>query len=593
MKKIRPLELLFSCCRGSLVLKLFLAALNGAVLPLTVILVQRLIDSVNANASASFFYVALLGGTFFLEAVCMNADNIISLRIKNAVNFRLEDEILQKCSRIPYQLFETSDTNKDVRKILEKHDSAVSGFISFITSCVRITVMFAGLFYYLIMIQWWILLLIVLSVTPVLFLSVVITKREYDDFGRYFPFLLKAFYLSELITQRRNIKECRVFQYLNYVESMWEKYLQQFHNAQVKSNLKPRFLTGFCVILQYAVTILNLFILYPEITANTLSIGMFVAIAQAVWTFVGGFQYELIGMIHNWKNYGLFRDDYTLFIKTPEISYETEPEVPQRRSFSKISLENIWFRYNENGPYILRGINLEIHCGDKIGIVGENGSGKSTLIKIILGLLKPNEGQITIDDEPVVDNNRYRLWRMMSAVFQDYSRFNLTLGESLSLYNPGDVKNVEKARRILNNLRREDDFFAHFNKGLDTPLGKNKWEGYDLSGGEWQIITLARSLFSDRPILILDEPTSSLDPLAEVDVYNQIYHSNDINTLIMVTHRLGGITQTDRIFLLAGGIIPESGSHAELMWKEGRYMNMFNTQREWYLAKTNRRLSIM
>jgi ATP-binding cassette subfamily B protein len=419
------------------------------------------------------------------------------------------------------------------------------------------------------------------------FLSVVTGIREYDTFSTYFPFILKAQYFSQLITQRRYIKEARLFQYLKFVEAAWEIYLQKFHSAQVKSNLKPRFLVGFLIILQYVVTIIDLFILYPKVTNNSLSFGVFIAVAQAVWSFVGSFQYELIGMIRNRQNFNLFAQDYVVFMNTPEMSEDVGLKITQVPQFSKIVLENIWFRYTEDGPYILRGIDLEIRNGDKIGIVGENGSGKSTLIKILLGLLIQNKGQISIDSELISDSNRHRLRKMMSVVFQDYARFNLTLAESISLNNIDDINNTEKMKKVINSLHRDKNYFTSFENGVDTPLGKEVWEGRDLSGGEWQTVTLARALFSGRSMLILDEPTASLDPMAEVDVYKHIYHSSDVRTLIMITHRLGGVVQAGQIFLLADGVIAESGSHLELLQKQGRYSQIFNTQRQWYVRDSS------
>jgi ABC-type bacteriocin/lantibiotic exporter with double-glycine peptidase domain len=121
---------------------------------------------------------------------------------------------------------------------------------------------------------------------------------------------------------------------------------------------------------------------------------------------------------------------------------------------------------------------------------------------------------------------------------------------------------------------------------METELGKARWDGQDLSGGQWQTIALARAIFSDCPMLVLDEPTAALDPLVEVDVYRHIYHSGNINTAILVTHRLGAIVMADNIYLLSDGNILENGTHEKMINLEGKYKKMFEIQSKWYLSNT-------
>ena len=278
-----------------------------------------------------------------------------------------------------------------------------------------------------------------------------------------------------------------------------------------------------------------------------------------------------------------FRQDYYKLINIPnDFKAKTDTGQTGDTVFSSLELEDIWFKYNQDGPYILCGVRLCIQSGKKIGIVGENGSGKSTLIKIILGLLSPSRGKILLNGIQITDENRYLLRNMMSVVFQDYGRYNLTMRESIALANLHEVANVEKMKTITSSIHREDDFFSSFRNGINTELGKDRWYGQDLSGGQWQTIALIRAVFANRFILVLDEPTAALDPLAEVDVYKHIYHSQDIHTAILVTHRFGAIVAADLICLLSDGIILECGKHKELLMIDGKYTKMFEAQSKWY-----------
>ena len=164
-----------------------------------------------------------------------------------------------------------------------------------------------------------------------------------------------------------------------------------------------------------------------------------------------------------------FRQDYYKLINIPnDFKAKTDTGQTGDTVFSSLELEDIWFKYNQDGPYILCGVSLCIQSGKKIGIVGENGSGKSTLIKIILGLLSPSRGKILLNGIQITDENRYLLRNMMSVVFQDYGRYNLTMRESIALANLHEVANVEKMKTITSSIHREDDFFSSFRNGINT-----------------------------------------------------------------------------------------------------------------------------
>lgn len=566
----------------AIIAKLPLAVISGSVVPLTMMLTQRIIDSISIDGSRAYTYTILLGIVFILSIICSHFEGYLNTQISNRIDLHFGNNIFAKCGKIPYYNYENADTYETLGRILGKYKSISMGLISLISSCFRILTMIIGMIYYLVLIRWWIFPMLFASIVPVLILTIHTSMKEYDTFSKYYPFLRKAQYLSGLMTGRNAIKESRLFQYRNFVEKMWETSIRKFQTEQVHANIGPRFLAGFCVLLQYAVTILNLFIIYPSVTVGSISVGVFLAIAQAMWSFLGGFQYEIIDMIRNSTNYFKFKQDYYKFISIPNRMEALVNNNQISKYFSTIELEDIWFRYNQNSPYVLCGVYLTVQISKKVGIVGENGSGKSTLIKILLGLLSPSKGRIILDGVPITDENRYLLKDLMSVVFQDFGRYDLTLSESISLARLDDLQNVEQMRKIIINLHREDDFLGSFRNGLDTELGKVRWNGQDLSGGQWQMIALARAIFAERLILVLDEPTAALDPLSEVDVYKHVYHSGNIQTALLVTHRLGAIVMADSIYLLSNGMIIESGTHEEMMKVQGKYSKMFEAQSKWY-----------
>jgi ATP-binding cassette subfamily B protein len=246
-----------------------------------------------------------------------------------------------------------------------------------------------------------------------------------------------------------------------------------------------------------------------------------------------------------------------------------------------IEFRDVWFRYPGTDRDILKGLTFTVRDGEKASIVGENGEGKSTMIKLLLGLYTPDRGEIRIGGRNLADFPPHMRAKLFGAVFQDFPRYSITLKENIGI---GDIDTIGEEAKIREAARKGnvDAFADTLSKGYDTLLGRDFEGGVDLSGGQWQRIAIARALMGDKPILILDEPTSQLDPVAEADLYREFAAMAEDRTALFITHRLGSTMITDRIFVIDGGRVAESGTHDELMRAEGIYARMFNAQKQWY-----------
>ncbi|CAI1026820.1 Iron import ATP-binding/permease protein IrtB [Serratia entomophila] len=253
-----------------------------------------------------------------------------------------------------------------------------------------------------------------------------------------------------------------------------------------------------------------------------------------------------------------------------ENKERTITKVPQ---WNVVHFENVFFTYDGKHD-VLKGVNLSIHKGEHISLVGENGAGKSTLIKLLCGLYQPTKGRITVDGIDISKIDRDVWWSMFSTVFQDFGRYNLTLRENVVI---GDVKlkNDDEAVLLACNVA---NFKLYGAIGLSTFLGK-AYSGTELSGGQWQRLALARALLSNRAFVIMDEPTSSMDPRVENALFNKFADLIEGKTSIMVTHRMGAIRKTDKIIVLKEGKIIEQGSIEELEALNGEYSELYNLQR--------------
>lgn len=238
------------------------------------------------------------------------------------------------------------------------------------------------------------------------------------------------------------------------------------------------------------------------------------------------------------------------------------------------------FRYPGAAKPALEDVSVRIERGERIAIVGQNGAGKTTLVKMLLGLYQPESGAVLLDGEPLTGRSAVDLRQRIAAVFQDYATFQLTLRDNVGF---GDLARLGDDAAIVAAARHGGlaDLLAALPKGCDTFLGRQFGE-LDLSGGEWQRVALARAFFRDADLLILDEPTAALDPLAELALFGRFAELVEGRTAIMISHRLGAARLADRVIVVEDSRIVEDGHHDVLVRRDGRYAALFAAQSQWY-----------
>ncbi|HLL67424.1 MAG TPA: ATP-binding cassette domain-containing protein [Micromonosporaceae bacterium] len=264
----------------------------------------------------------------------------------------------------------------------------------------------------------------------------------------------------------------------------------------------------------------------------------------------------------------------------PAAAPRTAGAGPGTTAPALIRFEDISFTYPGSHRQILDGLNLEIRPGELLAVVGLNGTGKSTLIKILAGLYEPTTGRITADGVDIVAIGAAPWRRRIAIVFQDFVRYHLSAADNVALGAadaPRDPAAIEAAAHDAG----FDEVVDRLPRGWDTPLARSRADGVDLSGGQWQQVVLARALYSVRAgarLLVLDEPTAHLDVRTEFEVFARLAAHKGDASVVLISHRLSTVRQADRIVLLDGGRIAESGTHEELMGLGGRYAAMFAIQ---------------
>lgn len=275
----------------------------------------------------------------------------------------------------------------------------------------------------------------------------------------------------------------------------------------------------------------------------------------------------------------LFAEDYIEFMQSNENkTSNSDGIILESDAIQTIAFSNITFKYPNANDYALRGVSFSINKGDKIAIIGKNGAGKTTIIKLLLRLYEPDEGEIFINGISIREYNTSSLRKSIGTLFQDYVIYAFSVFDNIALGRDIPVESVEKALTDVGLL----DKIHGLDQGLNTPVSSQLYQGgVEFSGGETQKIAISRVFASTLPFFVLDEPTSSLDPYAEYNLYNRLLeYSNSESTLIVISHRLTLTHKMSKILVVENGSIAENGTHAELMKKNGIYAEMYRLQAE-------------
>ena len=270
---------------------------------------------------------------------------------------------------------------------------------------------------------------------------------------------------------------------------------------------------------------------------------------------------------------------YAEFMQLSQYQYATGDKKPQWCSNSTIEFKNVSFCYPGSDHMVIDNLNITIKSGEKIAIVGENGSGKSTFVKLITRLYVPTKGEILLNGVNIYEYDYKKYQELFSPVFQDYYLYEMSIAENVALDEAADENAVEQSC-ISAGL---DSLLGRLPNSFSTQIGKNiDPEGIKLSGGEGQRLAIARAIYHNRSIYLLDEPTAALDPMAECEIYTQFYNMINNKTAVIITHRLSAVQLADKVAVFDNGHVAEYGTHKELYAKGGIYTEMFDKQAQFY-----------
>ena len=427
------------------------------------------------------------------------------------------------------------------------------------------------------------LLLLVVTATAAVgfFINRKLNSWGYAHREEYAAYWQKMSYLRRAETNRAFAKDIRIFGLRDWLEEVWDKTVSLYRGFLERQE-KVYLVTN---IVDLVLTLCRNGIAYAYLLWLALSEGMPASQFLLYFGAVSGFTQWVTGILSEFSTLHQESLDISTvreFLDWPEPFNFGEGALipPDDGQGYEITLEDVSYRYPGAEKEIISHLNLTIHKGEKLAVVGLNGAGKTTLVKLACGFLDPDKGRVLLNGVDIRTFNRREYYALFSAVFQDFSVLEATLAENVA--QRVDGIDEEKVWHCLYEAGLTEKVRS-LPQGLQTHIGRQVFEdGIELSGGETQRLMLARALYKDGPVLLLDEPTAALDPIAENDIYQKYNEMTAGRTSIFISHRLASTRFCDRILFVADGKIAEEGTHEELLRMGGGYARLFEIQSQYY-----------
>jgi ATP-binding cassette subfamily B protein len=556
---------------------------NGLLAPALVLVVARFIDHAMALAGGAgdirnvIWNILLIGLIYILQKTQETLNAIILNKIENTMTRHVEPAILEKCANLRYQYIENHD-KWDVILRVKEGKGFWQGF-SILLSAMQLLLQIIGVFTIVAMQVWWLVFAVLIALLPVVLISFRSGKALYEMEKKVSVLTRIMKYLAEIQMSREVASERILFGSSAFLNQKFLAAHKTRTNANTKTIISGTIRnqsSGFFLILY---VIFVMLILLNSLRDGNMTSGVYISLVGGLATVLPGFATQISNFFQDLSRVNEYWKDFNQFLHFEEDGTFLEDDSRHfSLAFEELEFKNVSFRYPDTQRYILNNVNFVLKKNGHYALVGVNGAGKTTIIKLILRLYDVDEGEILLNGINIKNYSRQDLYAMCGVVYQDFCRYNITIEQNINFGNKGYNINKPIENAGLSQLMRD------LPDGIQTQLGKLDQDGTDISGGEWQKIAIARALFGEPSLYIFDEPTASLSPTSESEIYRNFDQITRESTMILVTHRLGSTKMVEEIMVFDSGALAEKGSHAHLMQSGGIYSQMFESQRKWYNA---------
>ena len=560
--------------------------LIGIAIPVSTLIWSEFIDTaaigiLNNEWKKAALWIVVYSVFLFTQNVFNIINDYVESILSAKLNIFTTDKIMKCISDLPMDYFDSSENYDKIQKVNTESNIRSMSIIKTLINLIQGSITMIGTVIILLQINWLILVILFFLCVPTLVLSLNLSFEKYNVYNIRVKDMRFISFLKNMMTEYGNIKELRVNLssgfFINYINKKYSEFLKVDKKIQRKYSVK---MIGMDYIEQIIICIIRIYLLI-NVIVKKMSIGNLSLYINSIDSFRNSVITILNTMASIYED-GLYVNNLFEFLKIKEKI--TKDNGICIKEINKIEFRHVWFKYPNTEKYILKNINFIIEKGKSYSLVGLNGSGKTTIIKLILNLYTPVQGEILINDINLscIDMDGYL--SKIGVVFQDFMKYPLTVHENISIASVRQMNNrnnIEKAAK----LSGADRFIDKLPQKYDTPLFREWDDGVQLSMGQWQKIAISRAFLEEFPVIILDEPTASLDAYAEFELYKKFKSIVKNKTSILIAHRFSTIKLADVIFVLKNGTIIESGSHDELLKLNGEYAYLYKIQSDAYVSK--------
>lgn len=563
-----------------------LNVLVGILIPLNLIIWKYVLNSATESLQGEpiqkiiiWLGVLALNTAFInlLHRICSYLEQIQA----KYINRYITNLILDKIERLDMAYFEVP-TNYD--KAEKANNNSINNAIQILNTLVAtlkaLSILISSIIV-LILLDYKVVIVGVISILPVFLIDLKNYAKEYEIYCSRVSKLRHLGYLKHILLLHENIKEIKIFRansfFKDSILSKTDHYIKE--DKKFKKYMIARVTVADA--LQNILSYLNKVYIIFVVISRKLTIGDLTLYIETVNNLEYAVR-SMLGAISSIYNDNLYIDDLFNFLAEKECARELRKKTFPK-NFEEIRFENVWFKYPGAEEYTLKDINLTIKRNKTYAFVGENGSGKTTLIKLFMGLYDPTRGHICVDGIDFREIDQESLFMHIGVIFQDFIKYPLNIKENIGIGKVEEIDDMDKIIRA-SECANIHDYIQQLPDGYHTQLQKQWDKGIDLSIGQWQKIAISRALMADSQITILDEPTASLDPKSEYELFKTLKEIMIRKTCLFITHRFSNVHLAHEIVVIQDGEIIEKDSHANLLSKQGVYAQLYYLQAEAYLG---------
>lgn len=429
--------------------------------------------------------------------------------------------------------------------------------------------------------EWWIMFIILLGTVPALINELKFGKRAWSIWDstsevrrRYSDLKWRYHHVSA-------VTEMKLFQNTKHFLGIIDDLFASFQNQEI-ANEKTKYRLEIMATLISQITLAVAVIYFVwQVIYGHIQIGTFTFVVAAIATFRGALSALFMNIAHQYQDNLFVQDTFDLLdlkahLKQPRSGIQIDPSAAPQ-----IEFKNISFKYPGTKDYVLKNFSITIQPGEKIAIIGVNGAGKTTLIKLLCRFYDVNKGQILINGHDIKDIDLDSWYNLVGALFQDYERYHFLVKETIALGRSQQSMAIDKVKQAAESSEA-NIFIENWQKQYDAMIGKMFTGGIEPSVGQWQKLSLARTFYRDPKVLILDEPTASIDAEAEAKIFDKLHKSSQNRTIILISHRFSTVRNADKICVIENGQLAEYGTHQELLENKSTYHRLFKLQAKGY-----------